>query len=51
MGLPKACLNALGKVPVRKDVLIMFVSSGGLAVWSTGSFPGGPLYNVGWPIA
>ncbi len=21
--------------------------SGGLAIWSTGSFPGGPLYNVG----
>ncbi len=25
--------------------------SGGLAIWSTGSFPGGPLYNVGRPVA
>ncbi len=25
-------------------------SSGGLAIWNTGSFPGGPLYNVGRPF-
>ncbi len=27
------------------------IASGKLAIWSTRSFPGGPLYNVGRPIA
>ncbi len=27
-GVTRACLNTVGKVPVRKDVLIMCVSSG-----------------------
>ncbi len=29
----------------------ILLSSGGLAIWSTGSFPGGPLYKVGRHIA
>ncbi len=28
-------------------VVLIWVTSGGLAIWSTGSFLGGPLYNVG----
>ncbi len=28
VGLPRACLKAVGKMPVRRDVLIMCVSSG-----------------------
>ncbi len=28
VGLPRGCLNAVGKVPVRRDVLMMCVSAG-----------------------
>ncbi len=35
----------------RRFEFILYSSSGGLAIWSTGSFLGGPLYNVGRPFA
>ncbi len=32
-------------------IICIGLGNGGLAIWSTGSFPGGLLYNVGWPFA
>ncbi len=49
-GVTRACLNAVGKMPVRRDVLIMCVSAGksaGEIAWRR--YEGiGPRGHVGW---
>ncbi len=51
MGLLEPCLNALGKVPVRRDVLMMCVSAGksvGKNVWRRCECIGSRVHVVGW---
>ena len=47
----RACLNAVGKVPVRRDVLLMFVSAGksvGEIAWRRGEGVDSRGHVVGW---
>ncbi len=43
--------TSLGDIGDRVSTTTIPPGSGGLAIWSTGSFPGGLLYNVSRPIA
>ncbi len=50
-GVTRACLNAVGKMPVRRDVLIMCVSAGksvGEIAWRRGKGIGSRGHVVGW---
>ncbi len=50
-GVTRACLNALGKVPVRRDVLMMCVSAGkseGTIAWRRCEGFGSRGHVVGW---
>ncbi len=50
-GLTRACLNAVGKMPVRRDVLIMCVSAGrsvGEIAWRRCEGIGSRGHVVGW---
>ncbi len=46
-GVTRACLNAVGKMPVRRDVLIMCVSAGEIA-WRRCEGIGSRGHVVGW---
>ncbi len=46
-----SCKPKTGLMKPEFDKQLTCVDCGGLAIWSTGSFPGGPLYNVGRPFA
>ncbi len=50
-GVTRACLNAVGKIPVRRDELIMYVSSGksvGEIAWRRSEGIGSRGHIVGW---
>ncbi len=50
-GVTRACLNAVGKMPVRRDVLIMCVSAGksaGEIAWRRCEGIGSRGHAVGW---
>ncbi len=50
-GVTRACLNAVGKMPVRRDVLIMCVSAGksaGEIAWRRCVGIGSRGHVVGW---
>ncbi len=50
-GVTRACLNAVGKMPVRRDVLIMCVSAGkseGEIAWRRCEGIGSRGHVVGW---
>ncbi len=50
-GVTRACLNAVGKMPVRRDVLIMCVSAGksvGEIAWRRCEWIGSRGHVVGW---
>ncbi len=50
-GVSRACLNAVGKMPVRRDVLIMCVSAGksvGEIAWRRCEGIGSRGHVVGW---
>ncbi len=50
-GVTRACLNALGKVPIRRDVLMMCVSAGksvGEIAWRRCEGIGSRGHVVGW---
>ncbi len=50
-GITRACLNAVGKMPVRRDVLIMCVSAGksvGEIAWRRWEGIGSRGHVVGW---
>ncbi len=50
-GVTRACLNAVGKMPVRKDVLMMCVSAGksvGEIAWRRCEGIGSRGHIVGW---
>ncbi len=50
-GVTRACLNAVGKMPVRRDVLIMCVSVGksvGETAWRRCEGIGSRGHIVGW---
>ncbi len=50
-GVTRACLNAVGKIPVRRDVLIMCVSAGkseGEIAWRRCEGIGSRGHVVGW---
>ncbi len=50
-GINRACLNAVGKMPVRRDVLIMCVSAGksaGEIAWRRCEGIGSRGHVVGW---
>ncbi len=50
-GVTRACLNAVGKMPVRRDVLIMCVSAGksvGEIAWRRCEGIGSRGHVIGW---
>ncbi len=52
-GVTRACLNAVGKMPVRRDVLIMCVSAGksaGEIAWRRCEGIGSRGHVVGWLV-